>query len=382
MRNSAELINSSPPGTLNGRANLGVASGAPPPASALPLTPSGGKLRTGSDPFVAVDLSSSGYISRGSPTSSPTGSVLITDPAAYLRRFAQEPSSARSAVLAATSNGASVKEIDFAEIQLVQPPIGSGAFGVVSRGQWRGVDVAVKQVLAAEIDLDEFRREALTWQRLQHHPNIAHLIGVCTNRYPFCLVSEFYPRGSLFDILIKRREDVEWSRLVWVTMTAAAGILHLHKEDVVHRDISARNILVQVVDGRWIAKVADFGLSRVKSKVAVEHQTKTAVGATKWLAPETLMEARYSEKSDVFSFGITMWEILYRAEPYDALTPAAVSMQVVRADNPLRPALTDACPAPWRALMTECWAPSPQARPSFSAVHQRLWDYASTLTAP
>lgn len=282
----------------------------------------------------------------------------------------------------ATLISGTLKEIEFNEIQLTNPPIGSGAFGVVSRGQWRGVDVAVKQVLAAEIDLEEFRREALTWQRLQHHPNIAHLIGVCTNRYPFCLVSEFYPRGSLYDILIKRKEDVEWPRLVWVATTAAAGILHLHKEEVVHRDISARNILVQVVDGRWIGKVADFGLSRVKSRIALEHQTKTAVGATKWLAPETLLEARYSEKSDAYSFGITLWEILYRAEPYENLTPASVSMQVVREDAPLRPPIADSCPAAWRALMTECWAAKPADRPPFNAIHQRLLDYAASINSP
>lgn len=260
-------------------------------------------------------------------------------------------------------------------------------------------------------------------QRLQHHPNIAHLVGVCTNRYPFCLVSEYYPRGSLYDILVKRKEDVEWHRLVWVAMTAAAGILHLHKEDVVHRDISARNILVQVVDGRWIAKVADFGLSRVRTRVAKEHQTK-AVGAIKWLAyvlPPTPLARSLAHRSftglrpcstratrrratrtasaslcgrSVPARSHTRTSRLVRRPPrlttlcshsvllLIALSLGVVAIQVARAENPLRPVVPQTCPEPWRRLMTECWAAPVVVRPSFTAIYQRLYDYAMSISMP
>jgi serine/threonine protein kinase len=194
--------------------------------------------------------------------------------------------------------------------------IGSGAFGEVFRARWKGVDVAVKKILHAaesdensDIKIQDFFAEADLMRKLKPHPNITQLLGVVI--HPLCIVTEFIENGSLYSWIQSKKEMTPEMKLNIIKGTAA-GMLHLHSQGVVHRDLAARNILL---DGALRPKVSDFGMSRVVLDNR-SNSTETAVGPIKWMAPESLTNRLYSTKSDVWSFGVVIYEILTRESPY------------------------------------------------------------------
>jgi serine/threonine protein kinase len=146
-------------------------------------------------------------------------------------------------------------------------------------------------------------------------------IGVCTDPNNLCIVTQFYPRRSVYDLLILERLQLAPKTLVKIMRDAAAGVLHLHCEKVIHRDIATRNVLV---DQDWNGHVSDFGMSRIKKK-AYRQAEASNEGPIRWMAPEVICDkSLYSEKSDSFSFGVMVWEILARDKPYSDLTRSRV----------------------------------------------------------
>eukprot|EP00026_Physarum_polycephalum_P002017 Phypoly_transcript_02021.p1 GENE.Phypoly_transcript_02021~~Phypoly_transcript_02021.p1 ORF type:complete len:983 (+),score=101.44 Phypoly_transcript_02021:356-2950(+) len=265
------------------------------------------------------------------------------------------------------------REIAFEELKLDDTPIGSGAFGVVHKGIWRGATVAVKKLLVVmdeDLLTQEVRREATVIQGVAHHPNIVRFYGACTKKQPYCLVTSLYPRGSVFNII--RKIDLEWRTIVGFARDAAAGILHLHCESVIHRDIATRNLLV---DDQWTVRISDFGLARIKVKAT--SQTKSSVGPVKWMAPEALKEKQYSTKSDVYSFGILMWELVARKDPFEDMEAIQVALGVLH--DGLRPPIPDTTPKKYAELMQKCWAQDPDKRPDFHEILDTLQTYYNGL---
>ncbi|PRP83292.1 hypothetical protein PROFUN_09504 [Planoprotostelium fungivorum] len=261
-------------------------------------------------------------------------------------------------------NTSTVKKslIDFDELKNMQM-IGSGAFGIVYKARWRETAVAVKQIRAeyvTEGQLKDFLREVAILQGLKSHPNIVMFIGMTFPPQPLSLVTEFCGGGGLFDYL--RQNECTIDQKVKFMLEIALGMLHLHKEKVIHRDLAVRNILL---NSHLEAKVADFGLSREQHDTAVASQTQTSVGPLKWMAPEAIQNRVYSVKSDAFSFGVVMWEILEVSEPWADVDPVNAAVRIVTKGERLP--IPNDCPLPVSELMTD-----PVDRPDFELISASL----------
>jgi len=271
-------------------------------------------------------------------------------------------------------------EIEYDSL-IIEKKIGQGAFGSVFKGVWRNTVVAIKTLrqdvtyLTAS-ELEEFRREAKTMMNMRPHANVVQLFGVCTRPYsPLAIVVEFLEGGSLVDFL-KSGASIDLEMALKMARDTAAGVAHLHAEGVVHRDLAARNLLLSSTHREYLhVKVSDFGMSRF-TEADEDNVTKCKTGPLKWMPPESLQEQRYSFKSDVWAMGVVLWEIFSRKEPYPGTTPVQVAIQVSTKGVRLRPPA--ACPAPIAALMNDCWALDPKARPTLSEITKRIIDFQAT----
>eukprot|EP01089_Gocevia_fonbrunei_P002933 TRINITY_DN12799_c0_g1_i2.p1 TRINITY_DN12799_c0_g1~~TRINITY_DN12799_c0_g1_i2.p1 ORF type:complete len:285 (-),score=57.06 TRINITY_DN12799_c0_g1_i2:23-877(-) len=269
------------------------------------------------------------------------------------------------------------REIKPEELEIEKRPIGRGVFGVVYRGEWRGASVAVKKLMGTlgQKEMEEIFKESTMLERLCHHPHVVSYIGI-VKKPDVCLVTQWYPKGSIHDILImiSKGEEKRMPWKTWVRMArdAAAGILHLHREKVIHRDIAARNCLV---DSNWRVVVTDFGLARVKSNAYL--QSNNNFGPVSWTAPEALLERRFSEKSDSYSFGMLLWELVAKQTiPYPNMSPYDIALKVI---DGMRPTCPDTCPNEWKQLISECLDKEVDNRPDFVELEQRLSAYYYSL---
>ncbi|KAE8714560.1 Detected protein of unknown function [Hibiscus syriacus] len=267
-----------------------------------------------------------------------------------------------------------IKNADIEELQ----ELGSGTFGTVYYAKWRGTDVAVKRIKESCFSGRPSERERLTnefWREAQilsklHHPNVVSFYGVVTDgpEGTMATVTEYMVNGSL--ALDRRRKVI-------LALDAAFGMEYLHSKNIVHFDLKCDNLLINLKDPqRPICKVADFGLSRIKRNTLVSGGVR---GTLPWMAPELLngSSTRVSEKVDVFSFGIAIWEILTGEEPYASMHCGEIIGGIV--NNTLRPPIPERCDPEWRKLMEECWLFEPASRPSFTEIINRLHAMSAAL---
>ncbi|WVZ62909.1 hypothetical protein U9M48_012600 [Paspalum notatum var. saurae] len=282
---------------------------------------------------------------------------------------------------------ASFKDNDFEYLQIIKNEdleelreLGSGTFGTVYHGKWRGSDVAIKRIKkscftgrSSELQrlAHEFWREAEILSKL-HHPNVVAFYGVVKDGPGGTLatVTEFMVNGSLRHVLQRKDKYLDRRKRLIIAMDAAFGLEYLHSKNIVHFDLKCDNLLVNLKDqSRPICKVGDFGLSKIKRNTLVSGGVR---GTLPWMAPELLNGSsnKVSEKVDVFSFGIVMWEILTGEEPYANMHYGAIIGGIV--NNTLRPPVPPSCDPEWRRLMEQCWAPDPAQRPAFTEIAGRL----------
>ncbi|XP_013397106.1 mitogen-activated protein kinase kinase kinase 7-like isoform X2 [Lingula anatina] len=259
------------------------------------------------------------------------------------------------------SPGSFAEEIDFNELQF-EEVVGRGAFGVVSRAIWRGINVAVK-LIETEAEKKAFMQELKSLSRV-NHPNIVKLYGACS-RAPVCLVMEYAEGGSLYNALHGSGPQVQYKAahaMSW-SLQCAKGVEYLHNikpKSIIHRDLKPPNLLL--VNGGTVLKICDFGTA-----CDIQTHMTNNKGSAAWMAPEVFEGCNYSEKCDVFSFGIILWEVITRQKPFDDIGgPAFRIMWAVH--NGTRPPLIKNCPRPLELLMTKCWAANPVERPSMSEV--------------
>jgi mitogen-activated protein kinase kinase kinase 9 len=266
--------------------------------------------------------------------------------------------------------------ISWSELK-VEEVIGAGGFGKVYRGYYRGHEVAVK---AARRDPDEEPGECkkkvlqegkLFW--LLKHENVVGLLGVCLEEPNLCLVMEYARGGALNRMLGGRkiRPDV----LIDWAIQIARGMNYLHQGapiSIVHRDLKSSNILIseRVEKEEELLfktlKITDFGLAR-----EVNHTTKiSAAGTYAWMAPEVIKTSKFSKGSDVWSYGIVLWELLTGETPYKGINDMAIAYGV--AMNKLNLHIPTTCPEDWRSLMEDCWRFDCHERPSFQTIIDRL----------
>ncbi len=269
----------------------------------------------------------------------------------------------------------SFKEIAYEELELDPEPIGSGAFGLVYRAMWRGSVVAVKKFIGS-LDaqgVSSFRAEAQLLHAIGNHPNVIKLFGACTVGPHHCLVVPYYQRGSVRDYLqTLPKAQRTWSLVASIAIQIAAGMMHLHKENIVHRDLAARNVLI---DNNDEVRISDFGLARFVLH-ASSGRTNSNVGAVAWMSPEAVAKRSYSKKSDVWSFGCTLWELCTGELPFAGVEPIHVAVLVASGKTPQIP---DDVSRSLASVMRACWAAEPAERPSFDDLYDMLRNISQQL---
>uniref|UniRef100_A0A6B2L893 Protein kinase domain-containing protein n=1 Tax=Arcella intermedia TaxID=1963864 RepID=A0A6B2L893_9EUKA len=248
----------------------------------------------------------------------------------------------------------------------IRERIGRGSFGDVHRAYWRYTEVAVKKIFnPSDALLNELYDEARLMITLRH-PNIVTFMA-CTAAQPeLCIVTEYVSRGSLYKILHNKNIIFEIDHIRHMALGAAKGMAYLHGSHIIHRDLKSHNLLV---DAHWNIKVGDFGLSRAVDQSGV-NSTLTACGTPCWTAPEVLRSQRYSFMADVYSFGVCLWEMVTREDPYPG-TPAYQVVISVATKN-LRPKMPKHINPLCSELIVECWDESPEKRPAFGVLVDKL----------
>ncbi|XP_024083882.1 tyrosine-protein kinase Btk29A isoform X2 [Cimex lectularius] len=258
-------------------------------------------------------------------------------------------------------------EIDPAELILLEE-LGSGQFGVVRRGKWRGcIDTAVKMMKEGTMSEDDFIEEAKVMTKLQHG-NLVQLYGVCSKHRPIYIVTEYMKHGSLLNYLRRHENTIAGNvdLLLDMCIQVCKGMAYLERHNYIHRDLAARNCLVGHEN---VVKVADFGLARY-----VLDDQYTSSGGTKfpikWAPPEVLNYTRFSSKSDIWAYGVLMWEVFTCGKmPYGRLKNTEVVERVQRGIILERP---PDCYKEVYDIMRQCWSHSPEDRPSFRALKEQL----------
>ncbi|XP_068081356.1 mitogen-activated protein kinase kinase kinase 7 [Anabrus simplex] len=270
-----------------------------------------------------------------------------------------------------------VEEINYNEIQKIEV-VGKGSFGVVWKGKWRDSFVAVKHI-DSEAEKKAFAIEVRQLSRVSH-PNIVKLYGACTQN-PVCLVMEYAEGGSLYNVLHCRPQPTYTAghAMSWA-LQCAKGVAYLHgmkPKALIHRDLKPPNLLL--IMGGKVLKICDFGTACDKKTYMTNNK-----GSAAWMAPEVFEGSNYTEKCDIFSWGIILWEVLSRRKPFDDIGGSAFRiMWAVHTGE--RPPLIQGCPRLIENLMTRCWDKNPVNRPTMEeVVHvmSRLFPFFSGYDEP
>ena len=271
------------------------------------------------------------------------------------------------------------------ERALLGAPIGEGSFGVVYRGTYTQrrdnppLDVAFKRIKLQSTSADvppqvveALSREVQVMQRL-NHPNLLRLFAVCDDPHAkdssgahlgICLCLEYCDRGAMSDVLGDVAVDLPWALRLKIAEGIVKGMaqLYSHVPVISHRDLKSMNILISE---DWEAKVSDFGLAKHRSETT-KHTSTSKGGTFRWAAPETF-DGTFSEASDVYSCGITLWELCSRKMPYGEMSDQAIMMAVyARQERPDLTLIEAGCPEALVESVKHCWEHDPTARPTFS----------------
>ncbi|XP_065368549.1 serine-rich adhesin for platelets isoform X2 [Calliphora vicina] len=259
-------------------------------------------------------------------------------------------------------------EIDRTSLKFVRK-LGSGQFGEVWEGLWNNTtSVAIKTLKSGTMDPKDFLAEAQIMKKLRHN-KLIQLYAVCTVEEPIYIITELMKHGSLLEYLQGKGRSLKMPVLIDMAAQIAAGMAYLESQNYIHRDLAARNVLV---GDNNIVKIADFGLARLIK----EDEYEARVGARfpiKWTAPEAANYSKFSIKSDVWSFGILLTELVtYGRIPYPGMTNAEVLTQV---EHGYRMPQPPNCDQRLYEIMLECWHKDPMRRPTFETLQWKLEDF-------
>eukprot|EP01102_Stenamoeba_stenopodia_P016672 TRINITY_DN584_c0_g1_i2.p1 TRINITY_DN584_c0_g1~~TRINITY_DN584_c0_g1_i2.p1 ORF type:complete len:364 (-),score=55.04 TRINITY_DN584_c0_g1_i2:127-1218(-) len=277
--------------------------------------------------------------------------------------------------------------IDLSMLKM-EKEIGKGSFGVVWLASYKKERMAVKQMegdVMRDIEvLRDFQRELWIGCSLDH-PNLVKLVG-CSITPKCLLMMEYIPHGNLYDVLHDSSKQIGWRSVMKIASDIASGMSFLHNMDppFLHRDLKTPNILLASLDPRAsvMAKITDFGETQA---FVVQLKGRDGLMNPFWLAPEVMTDQPYSEKMDVYSFGIILWELHVRQHPYSEYPVS--SNFASKLENAIIDGLRPTFGPRWTAfpdlfvplphteyvtLAEECWSPDPEDRPDFNVILNRL----------
>lgn len=262
-------------------------------------------------------------------------------------------------------------QIDPSEIQLGRK-LGEGCFGVVYVGRCRQTDVAVKipkkQDQITPDRIESFNREVEIMSNI-FAPNIALFMGACTKPGNIMIVTELLS-GCLEELLHDPTKELTHAARMQMARDAALGVAWLHGSNpiIIHRDLKSSNFLF---DKNNRIKVCDFGLSDLFERGKKLYDDEGAKGTPLYMAPEVMLGDEFNEKADVYSFGIVLWEILTRKEPFSQYSDYDEFVTAI-CDEGVRPPIPEDCIPSLQKLMTECWDANPKKRPDITDVVKRI----------
>lgn len=245
--------------------------------------------------------------------------------------------------------------------------IGGGCYGNVFRGECRGKEVAIKKLFRQNLKSEtiaEFKKEVEICSRL-NSPNVLLFMGACTKPRELAIVTELMPKGNLESLLRDKKASLSVRRRMLYAKDTALGMNWLHRSTpmIIHRDLKPSNLLL---DKHGTVKVCDFGLSAIKLTDKLLDKDSIP-GTPLWMAPEVLMGRPIDEKCDVYSYGIVLWEIFTREEPFPEFQSFREFKRAITVEH-VRPPKPRNCPDSLWRLMEMCWDKEPAERPSFAEI--------------
>ncbi|XP_072035280.1 angiopoietin-1 receptor-like [Amphiura filiformis] len=271
-------------------------------------------------------------------------------------------------------------DVSWGDLNLSGQILGKGNFGEVQLGKvrikGRWMKAAVKTLKDGTPDSEKalFKEEFATMTRIGHHPNVVNILGSCEYAGSLYVILEYVPHGNLRKFLRKSRlempaggekpgrvvSNLNPDQLLKFAVGVAEAMKHISATGIIHRDLAARNILV----GKGLtSKVADFGMSREEN---IYVQASSQRVPTRWLSIESLTEKMYTTKSDVWSFGILLWEIAtLGGTPYSDMETKYLAYHLTEGYRMPKP---DNCEQEMYDLMLKCWQENPDDRPSFQQI--------------
>ncbi|XP_071415551.1 leukocyte tyrosine kinase receptor [Pithys albifrons albifrons] len=276
-----------------------------------------------------------------------------------------------------------LKEIPRKNISLLRA-LGHGAFGEVYEGTVVGIAgdpnplrVAIKTLpeVCSEQDEMDFLMEALIISKFSHQ-NIVQCIGVSLQMLPRFILLELMAGGDMKSFLRQNRprmnqpSTLTMQDLLNIARDIACGCKYLEENHFIHRDIAARNCLLTCTGAGRIAKIGDFGMARDIYRASYYRKGGRAMLPVKWMPPEAFLEGIFTSKTDTWSFGVLLWEIFSLGYmPYPCKTNQEV-LEFVTSGGRMDPPKN--CPGPVYRIMTQCWQHSPEYRPNFSTILERI----------
>jgi serine/threonine protein kinase len=258
------------------------------------------------------------------------------------------------------------------EVALADKPFAEGGFGSIYMCKWRGKEAVAKELKnlggngGGSSGFAEFQKEASVMSRLSH-PNIVQLFGVTLS--PLRMILELCKLGDLFSLIGKKQLQGSVELQSRISLDIAKGMRFLHEQNppLAHRDLRSPNVLICSLDfssEKPLAKIADFGLA-----VFQTEKMRDPLGAWQWMSPEAQMGSDYSEKCDLYSFGIVVWEIFSGEFPFREFA-ATKEMQLFRGirEENLRPTIPSSVPKYVSTVIRRCWQTDSQKRPDFAFV--------------
>uniref|UniRef100_A0A3Q1AH94 Tyrosine-protein kinase n=1 Tax=Amphiprion ocellaris TaxID=80972 RepID=A0A3Q1AH94_AMPOC len=256
--------------------------------------------------------------------------------------------------------------------------IGRGNFGEVYSGRLRSDNTPVAVKSCKENLAPEHKNKFLMEARiLKHydHPNIVKLIGVCTQKQPIYIIMELVQGGDFLSFLRHEGHSLKPKMLVKMTENVASGMEYLESKKCIHRDLAARNCLVAEHN---VVKISDFGMSRQQDDGVYSAEGGLRQIPVKWTAPEALNYGRYTTDSDVWSFGILLWETFSMGmTPYTSMTNQQTRDEV---EKGYRMPAPHSCPVEVSRIMISCWQYDPKNRPSFKKLRAELSTIYNKIT--